>query len=90
MLLASVAVAAAASFALVPAVGDRYLERIRRFDPTRLAVAVLCLLVVLSGLFAGGIGVGTFAAATAVGLVPARFGAKRSNLMGVLVVPLAL
>ncbi|WP_226023391.1 tripartite tricarboxylate transporter permease [Halomicrobium salinisoli] len=90
VLLASVSLAASASFALVPVVGDRYLERIRRFDPTRLAVAVLCLLVVLSGLFAGGIGVGTFAAATAVGLVPARFGAKRANLMGVLVVPLAL
>ena len=90
LLLASVAVAATAGFVLVPVLGDRYLAVVGRLDPTRLAVTVLCLLVVLSWLFAGPVGVAAFTAATAVGLVPARFRARRANLMGVLLVPLAL
>jgi putative membrane protein len=51
---------------------------------------VLALLVVLMGVLAGPLGVGVFAAATLVGLIPVRFGARRANLMGVLLVPLAL
>jgi len=90
LLLASVAMAATAGFVLVPVLGDRYLAVVGRLDATRLAVTVLCLLVGLSWLFAGAVGVAAFAAATAVGLVPARFRAKRANLMGVLLVPLAL
>ena len=81
---------ATAGFVLVPMLGDRYLALVGRLDPTRLAVTVLCVLVGLSGLFAGPIGIAACTAATAIGLVPARFGARRANLMGVLLVPLAL
>jgi putative membrane protein len=90
LLVASVAVAAVAGFVLVPVLGDRYLSVVGELDPTRLAVAVIGLLVALSGLFAGFVGVAAFAAATLIGLLPGYVGAKRATLMGVLLVPLVL
>jgi len=90
LLVLSTAFAAMAGFVLVPLLGDRYLSVVGELDPTRLAVAVLCLLVVLSGLFAGFVGIGAFATATVIGLVPGYFGARRANLMGVLLVPLVV
>ena len=90
LLLASVAVAAAVGFVLVPVVGDRYLRTVGRLDYARLSVAVLGLLVVLSGLFAGLDGIVAFGAASLIGLVPPRAGARRVHLMGVLLGPLVL
>ena len=90
LLLASVALAAGSAAVLVPVLGDRYLAWAGRIDQDRLAVGVLCLLVVLSFLFAGFVGVATFAAATLVGSIPAAFGAKRATCMGVLLGPLAV
>ncbi|WP_336002482.1 tripartite tricarboxylate transporter permease [Halorientalis halophila] len=90
LLLASVALAAAIGFVLVPTVGDRYLSVVGAIDYAVLSVAVLALLVALSAVLAGPIGVGIFAAATVVGLLPPLFGSRRATLMGVLLVPLAL
>jgi putative membrane protein len=90
VLLTGVVAGGAAGFVLVLALGDRYLRTVGRLDYTRLSVSVLALLVVLMALLAGPTGIGVFAAATLVGLVPVRFGARRANLMGVLLVPLAL
>jgi len=90
LLLPAVALAAVAGFCLVLLVGDRYLDLVGRLDNTRLAAGVLCLLAVVSLLFAGAVGVIVFAVASLVGLVPARFGARRVHLMGVLIGPLAL
>jgi len=90
VLLAGVVAGAAAGFVLVVTLGDRYLQTVGRLDYTRLSVGVLGLLVVLVAVLTGPLGVAVFAAATVVGLVPVRFGARRANLMGVLLVPLAL
>ena len=90
LLLASVAVAAAAGFVLVVVVGDRYLAWVGRRDNAAVSVAVLAFLVVLVALFTGLAGLAAFLGSTVVGLVPARFGARRAPLMGVLLVPLAL
>ena len=90
LLLASVAVAAAAGFVLVVVVGDRYLAWVGRRDNAAVSVAVLAFLVVLVALFTGLAGLAAFLGSTVVGLVPARFGARRATLMGVLLVPLAL
>jgi putative membrane protein len=81
---------AAAGVGLVLALGDSYLRAVRTVDHRRLSLAVLALLLVLSAVFAGAVGVGAFLAAAAVGLLPARFGARRVSLMGVLLVPLAV
>jgi putative membrane protein len=89
-LLASVALASAVGFVLVPTVGDRYLSLIGSLDYRRLSTAVLALLLALSFALAGPVGVGIFAVATVVGLLPPRFGSRRATLMGVLLVPLAV
>jgi putative membrane protein len=90
VLLGSVLVAAAAGFVLVVTLGDGYLRVVGNTDYTRLSIGVLCLLVVVLAVLTGPLGIGVFAAATVVGLVPVKFGARRANLMGVLLVPLAL
>ena len=88
--LPAVGVAACVGALLVPLLGDRYLHLVDRLDYTRLSVATLALLVVVAFLFGGLVGVGAFAVATALGLIPPRFRARRVHLMGVLVGPLAL
>ncbi len=88
--LAAVAVAAALAFLLVPALGDRYLAAASAVDPARGALAVLGALFVLSGLFAGPVGVGIFGVAALIGSIPGRFRCRRAPLMGVLLGPLAL
>jgi len=88
LLLAAAGLAAVAGFCLVPVLGDRYLERLRDTDYTRLSAAVLVGLAAVSFVFAGVLGVGIFLAAGLLGLVPARLGARRSHLMGVLMGPL--
>jgi hypothetical protein len=88
--LCTVAIAAAVGFVLVIAVGDRYLSLVGAIDNTRLSVAVLGLLCLLVFALTGAVGVAIFAASAVVGLIPARFGARRANLMGVLLIPLIL
>ncbi|MEF8853692.1 MAG: hypothetical protein V5A28_14955, partial [Haloarculaceae archaeon] len=89
-LLAGVVAGGATGFVLVVTLGDHYLATVGRLEYTKLSASVLGLLVVLVAVLAGPLGVGVFAAAPVVGGVPVRFGARRANLMGVLLVPLAL
>jgi putative membrane protein len=90
VLLGSVAIAAAAGFLLVLLVGDRYLDVVGDVDNAALSVGVLAFLCLLVAAFTGLVGLGVFALSTAIGLIPARFGARRMTLMGVLLIPLAL
>jgi putative membrane protein len=90
LLLAGCGLAAAVGFLLVPLAGDRYLAAANRVDQTYISVGVLGLLCLLVAALAGLVGVAVFAVSAAVGLVPARFGARRVSLMGVLLVPLAV
>ncbi|MFB6201053.1 MAG: tripartite tricarboxylate transporter permease [Halorhabdus sp.] len=90
LFVAAVLLASAVAFVLVIVVGDWYLRVVARRDQTRLSIGVLGVLVLLSGLFAGPIGIGVFAVSTFVGLVPVRLGARRASLMGVLLGPLIL
>lgn len=89
-LLVAIVIASAVGFGLVVTLGDQYLSLVGRVDPTRLSIAVLVVLAALSFLFAGAMGVAVYVAAAIIGLVPARFGARRANLMGVLMGPLIL
>ncbi len=88
--LCAVAIAAAIGFVLVLALGDRYLAVVGNANNTYLSVGVLGLLCLLVIGLTGAVGLGVFGVSAVVGLVPARFGARRANLMGVLLVPLAL
>lgn len=89
-LLVAVVVGASAGIFGVFVIGDRYLAVVGRMDPARLSIGLLVALGVASYLFAGVLGIGAYVAATAVGLVPARFHARRANLMGVLIGPIIL
>jgi len=90
VLVASVLLAGALAAAVTLAVGDRYLRTVGAVDHRVLSLAVLALLLAISALFAGVVGVGLFVAATLIGLVPVRFGAYRVHCMGVLIGPLLL
>jgi putative membrane protein len=89
-LLAVTAVAAAAGFALVLLLGDAYLRVAGRVDHRPLVAGVVCLLAALSVLFAGPLGAVVLVAATLVGFLPPRFGARRVHLMGVLIGPIVV
>jgi putative membrane protein len=89
-LLVGIASGAIAGAVGVLLIGDRYLAVVGSLDPTRLSVGLLCVLAGLSYLFAGPVGVAAYLAATVVGLVPARFGARRATLMGVLIGPIVV
>jgi putative membrane protein len=89
-LLAVVVLAASIGAVLVVRIGDRYLDAVGRLSPALVSGAVFCLLVAVSALFAGTVGVAVFAVATALGLVPPRLRTRRVYLMGVLLGPLAL
>lgn len=90
VLLSSVAIAAAVGFVLVLVVGDWYLRVIGTIDHTKLCVVILALLVVLSYVFAGTMGIVVFLVSALVGFIPVRFGAARVHLMGVLIGPVVL
>ena len=89
-LLVGIAFGAIAGAVGVLLIGDRYLAVVGSLDPTRLSVGLLCVLAGLSYLFAGPVGVAAYLAATVIGLVPARFGARRATLMGVLIAPIVV
>lgn len=90
VLLGAVVLAAFAGVVLVTVVGDPYLRVVGGADYRRVSAAVLCVLVVFAFLFAGAFGVGVFAAATVIGLLPVRVRTRRVHLMGVLLGPLML
>lgn len=90
ILLAGVLVAGAVGFALVIVLGDAYLAAVGRVSYWKLSVVVLAVLLGLSCVFAGRLGIVVFVVASAIGLVPVRARARRVHLMGVLIGPLIL
>ena len=88
ILLGTVVFAGVAGFFLVIGLGDRYLAFVGNCSYWKISVSVLVLLCGLSYLFAGLLGVCVLVVATAIGLVPVRFRARRVHLMGVLIGPL--
>jgi putative membrane protein len=89
-LVTAVIIGAGCGFLLVVRVGDRYLRTVGTLNYTVVSGIVVALLVGLSFAFTGPVGVGVFAVAALVGLVPSRLGARRVHLMGVLIGPLLL
>lgn len=90
VLLVTIALAGTIGFSLVWVVGDRYLVIVGRLNYTVLSVVIFGLLLVVSYAFAGGIGLIAFGLSSVLGLLPPRFGARRVNLMGVLIGPIIL
>ncbi|QLG50826.1 tripartite tricarboxylate transporter permease [Natrinema halophilum] len=88
ILVAGVVISGVVGFVLVIVIGDAYLDLVGRLAYWKISAAVLAVLLGLSFLFSGPIGIAIFVAATAVGLVPVRLHARRIHLMGVLIGPL--
>ena len=90
MMLLAVAIAAAAGFMLVLILGDWYLLALGAIEYHLVCGVVLSLLLILSFLFAGVIGLMIFTVATVIGYLPVRLGCRRVHLMGVLMGPIML
>ncbi|MDF9746612.1 tripartite tricarboxylate transporter permease [Natrinema salsiterrestre] len=90
ILLGAVVLAGVVGFVFVIVVGDAYLELVGRVTYWKLSAAILAVLLGLSYLFTGGLGIGIFVVATAIGTVPVRLRCRRVHLMGVLIGPLML
>ncbi len=90
LLIGAILIAGAVATLLVVLLGDRYLSAVGQLDPVLLSAGAGLLLIVLSGLFAGGVGIAVFVVATVIGLVPVRCGAYRVHLMGVLIGPIII
>lgn len=90
MMLIAVASAAAAGFILVLLVGDWYLRTMGAVSYHIVCAVVLSMLIVLSFVFAGPIGIGIFVVSTVIGYIPVRLGCRRVHLMGVLMGPIML
>ena len=90
LLTAGVLLAGGLAAGITMLLGDPYLRIVGGLDHRVVAVLVLGLLVAVSFLFAGPLGVALFVAASIVGMVPVRAGAYRVHCMGVLIGPLLL
>ncbi len=90
ILLAAVVLAGLVGFVAVIVLGDAYLDAVGNLSYWKISIAVLALLLALSYLFTGVVGIAIFAVATAIGMVPVRLRCRRVHLMGVLIGPLML
>ncbi len=68
----------------------KVVRAMQRIDYTKLTVFIILVLVVLVLLFTGPMGIFILFISSAIGLLAPLFGVKRSNLMGVLMVPLII
>lgn len=90
VLLTACVLAAATAIPLLLALGDRALTAAARVDHRTLLATALTAIIALTAALCGPAGLLVLAAATLVGLLPQRLGARRIHLMSVLLIPLAL
>lgn len=90
VLLLTIACAAAIGFVLVWKIGDHYLRIVGQINYTRLGVAIFIGLILTAFAFAGKLGLLAFSVSAVFGMIPPRMGARRVNLMGVLIGPIVL
>ncbi|MFP4174257.1 MAG: tripartite tricarboxylate transporter permease [Halobacteriales archaeon] len=86
--LVAVAIVALASFSLTVALGRYAFDAVRRVNYRVLSLGVIALLVGVTFVFSGIVGLPILVAATVVGLVPNYTRVRRVNCMGALLLPL--
>jgi len=84
------AVAAGISSILVLATAKAFIRGLGGIDYRRLTIATIIFLVAMVAVFTGPFGLLLLFASTSIGLLAPLFGVKRSNSMGVLMLPLIL
>jgi putative membrane protein len=86
--LVGVAVVSVAAFGVTVTLGKHAFGAVRRADYRVLSAGVVVMLVVLTFVFSGFVGLPILVAATVVGLVPNYTRVRRVNCMGALLLPL--
>jgi putative membrane protein len=90
MAVAALAVSAAVAFAMLLWLGRLAAGVVSRVNYRTISVGTLLLLVALIVALTGPQGLLVAAVATGIGLIPVTWGARRTNCLGVLLVPLTL
>jgi putative membrane protein len=90
MAVAAIAVSGAMAFAMLLWLGRVAAGVVSRVDYRTISVATLLVLVTLIVALTGLRGVLVATIATAIGLIPVTWGARRTNCLGVLLIPLTL
>ncbi len=90
MALASVALAGAASVLLVAPLAQGMCRWVGRWGYRRLSTAALTAIGMWVVAFTGWRGLVVMLTGSAIGLIPALFGSRRMNLLGVILLPMAL
>ncbi|HID25996.1 MAG TPA: hypothetical protein EYP23_06010 [Thermoplasmata archaeon] len=89
-LLISLLVAGAFAYPLTCMLGKKLAKHINSVPYTQLIKATIVVLIVLTFLFTGLLGLFILMVATAIGLIPLTLGVRRNHCMGVLILPLML
>jgi len=90
LLIGSAAIAAGIAFLLTITLTSSVANRLARINYKKLTVFTIALLISLTWLLAGPLGFIILFASTSIGLLAPLFGVKRSNCMGILMLPLIL
>jgi len=90
LLLLAVAIASLVGYVGTIWLGGFVLNQLFRIEVRTLVVGVLVLLLILTAVLSGAFGTAVFFSAVSVGLLCGRLGVRRSNAMGVLLIPAAL
>jgi putative membrane protein len=89
-LLIAALIAAAFSFFITKYMGKQFSLLFTKLPYRKLLIGIICFLFALVSLFTGALGLLTLLVATCIGLVPIHFGIRRSNCMGVLLLPIII
>ncbi len=88
LMLITVLTASAFSFFITIYMGKQFSLFFREIPYRKLLLSIVILLILLVFIFTGGLGLLVLAVATAIGLIPIYYGIRRSNCMGVLLLPI--
>ncbi len=89
-ILAAVLMSAAISYFATRLLGRLFARIIGKIDYRKLAIFAICIVVALVLLFTGPFGILILAAGTFIGMLPIEWGVRRSQCMGVLLVPIII
>jgi putative membrane protein len=87
-LLIAALIAAPFSFFITKSVGKQFALQFARLPYRKMLIGIAIFLAVLVFLFTGALGLLVLLVGTCIGLIPIHFGVRRSNCMGVLLLPI--
>ncbi|MFO8109686.1 MAG: tripartite tricarboxylate transporter permease [Thermoplasmata archaeon] len=88
MLVFSVTLSAVAAYILTIKLGKFFSTVHHKIDYTKLSVAIIVMIVVLTMLTTGPLGMAVLIIATCIGMIPPLIGSRRVHLMGCLILPI--